>query len=245
MGKTYEALQRAEIEYQDQYLTLRSQKYTNAPPPRQTKDERYKEQYEALKHSLLSSFPAEKVKTIAFTGPSFADGTSNTAVNLAAAMAKEDWRSILLVDADLRHPSLHEVFDLPKGKGLSDFLADENKGAPEFARIRDNFYLLTAGSMGAGTAGLFESDRFDALLKAAANRFNHVIIDCPPVLAFSETRVIGTKVGGVVLVLNSGETRINVALMVKKSLEEVNADILGVVLNRRRFYIPQWLYEKI
>lgn len=245
MGKTYEALKRAEAEFGEKLLTRRAERHIKSPPPRQTKDERDQEQYEALKHSLLTNYPVESLRSIILTGTAFGDGSSNTSVNLAVAMAQEAWRSILLIDADLRHPSLHEAFTLPVGKGLFDYLADESVSAPQLNKIKDNLHLLTAGSFETNSAGLLDSTRFDDLLHDMEARFNHVIIDCPPVTMFSETRVVASKADGVVLVLNAGKTRKNVAVTAKQILQESNAQILGVALNRRQFYIPEWIYKKV
>lgn len=245
MGRTYEALQRAEAEHGEKHLARRAERHIKAPPPRQTKDERDLEQYEALKHSLLTNYPVDALRSVIVTGTAFGDGSSNTSVNLAVAMAQEAWRSILLIDADLRHPSLHEAFTLPIGKGLYDYLGDESVAAPQLNKIKDNLHLLTTGSFGLNSAGLLDSTRFDDLLHDMEARFNHVIIDCPPVTVFSETRVVANKARGVVLVLNAGKTRKNVAITAKQVLQESNAQILGVVLNRRQFYIPEWLYKKV
>ncbi len=259
MGKTYQALQRAEKEYQKRLQGLTpgteekvlQQPRADALPPYKTEllpiqtGNGFSEQYESLKSNILSRFPADKIKTMVFTSASYGDGTSTTAVNFASALARDPWRSVLIVDADIRRPCLHKVFNLELTHGLSDFLSDANIKEPEHNKIGSNFYFQTSGLLGARAVGLFESSKFDNFLKIVSNRFDHVIIDCPPVSAFPETRVIAGKVKGVVLVINSGKTKNRAALRVTKDLQEAGASILGAVLNKRKFFIPNWLYKKL
>ena len=259
MGKTYQALKRAEEEYRKNLLdgTSDAQKEIilepgpQVLPPVKTRrlpikaDNGFSEQYETLKSNILSRFPADKLKTLVFTSVSYGDGTSTTAANLASALARDPWRSVLIVDADIRRPCLHKVFNIEQTPGLSDFLSDETITEPSPKKLGSNFYFQTSGLLGARAVGLFESTKFDDFLKYVGSRFDHVIIDCPPVNQFPETRVIAGKVNGVILVVNSGKTKAQVASRVKNDLVEAGANILGVVLNRRKFYIPNWLYKKL
>lgn len=256
MGKTYQALQRAEKEYQKRLQPPADEKKLQAKqkdtlPAYKAEDipvrggDGFLEQYESIKSNILSRFPAEKIKTMVFTSVSYGDGTSSTAANIAAALAKDTWRSVLIVDADIRRPCLHKVFNMELTHGLSDFLSDENIKEPEPSKIENNFFFQTSGLLGARAVGLFESKKFDNFLEIVSSRFDHVIIDCPPVTAFPETRVIAGKAKGVVLVLNSGKTKTQVALRVKKDLQDAGANILGAVLNKRKFFIPNWVYKKL
>ncbi|RJP96268.1 MAG: tyrosine-protein kinase family protein [Desulfobacteraceae bacterium] len=253
MGKTHQALQRAEQEYQERIITSRSGPDINVrhmlpkkpSMPRQTTNDQYLAQYEFLKSNLLSRYPSNKLTSLAFTSASLGDGTTTTAVNFATAMAKDSLRSVLLVDANFRHPCLHDMFHIELTNGLSDFLARENGMEPQFTMIEKNLHIQTAGSLGLRAAGLFESPQFDRFIETACSRFDHVILDCPPVAAFSETRVIAGKVGGVIMVVNAGKTRQKVALRTKNDLIEAGAEILGTVLNRRKFHIPYWVYKRL
>lgn len=249
MGKTHQALQRAEKEHQETYLTLRSSKdLPSIPPPPSvpaTTATQYLDQYESLKTSLLSRYRPEELKTMVFTSSSFNDGTSTTAANFAQALARDTWRSVFLIDANLRHPCLHEMFDVDYRNGLSNFLEDENISIPQFKKIKSNFYLHTTGSLRHHSFGLFHSAKFDNYLEIARKNFDHVILDCPPVPTYPETRVIAGKADGVVFILNSGKTSQNAVLRAKKDLEEVGAKLLGVVLNKREYHIPEWLYRKL
>ncbi len=251
MGKTHQALQRAEKEYEEHFLTVQTgsemPSFPSTPPPpaHLAKSEDYLHQFESLKTNLLSRYRAEELKTILFTSPAFNDGTSTTAANFAQALARDSWRSVFLIDANLRHPCLHGMFDVDYTNGLSEFLEDENITVPQLKKIKSNFYLHTSGKCHPGSAGLFQSTKFDNFLEIVRKNFDHVILDCPPVSKFAETRVIAGKVDGVVLVLNSEKTRQNAALRAKKDLQEAGGKLLGVVMNKREYPIPEWLYQRL
>ena len=95
------------------------------------------------------------------------------------------------------------------------------------------------------SVGLFESGRFDRFLKKVRESFDYIILDAPPVPRFPECRVLCTKADGVILVLEAGNVRRHVALRAKRTLEEAGARLLGVVLNRRKYYIPEWIYNRL
>ena len=86
---------------------------------------------------------------------------------------------------------------------------------------------------------------FDLFLKTMGEKFDYIILDAPPVPKFSECWVLCTKVDGVILVLEAGKTRRQVALRAKKALEEAGGRLLGVVLNKRKYYIPQAIYNRL
>jgi capsular exopolysaccharide synthesis family protein len=252
MGKTYEALRRAEQEHEEYLQRLcwtqtKQKKERSGRHPRQVPDHRGLEPYEGLKASLLSRYPNRDIKTILFNGTKHGGGCSTTAVNFATALAKDDKLRVLLVEVNLRTPSLHKVFNTHNDPGLAEIIT---RGAHWESQIRQsgptNLYVITCGGGNLiGPLGLFESKEFDELLKKMRDNFDYTILDAPPVPVFSEFRVLCAKVDGVVLVLEAGKTRRHVALRAKKELEEAGGRILGVVLNRRNYYIPRWVYKRL
>lgn len=262
MGIMKEVMQKAEREYQQKLMSKTESGFaTSLTATRQAepswlvkyrdepffgrKGDGYKEQYDTIKSNLLSRYDAEKLKTMVFTSTGYGEGTSTTALNVAAALAVDPWRSVLLIDADIRKPCLHEVFNVDLANGLSDFLSADKIIEPHSNKIGNNFYFFTSGLMGKRALGRFESDRFEKLLEAMKDRFDYVILDCPPISKFPETRTIARKAAGVVLVVNCGQTRQCVAMRARKELTEAGANLLGVVLNRRKYHIPNWLYKRL
>jgi Mrp family chromosome partitioning ATPase len=106
-------------------------------------------------------------------------------------------------------------------------------------------FVLATGGNYVGPVGLFESKRFDTFLENVREEFDYVILDSAPLPSFAEARVLCEKVDGVVLVVESGKIRRQVALRAKKELEDAGAQILGVVLNKRKYHIPEWLYKRL
>ena len=92
---------------------------------------------------------------------------------------------------------------------------------------------------------LFESIYFDNFLKRMRDTFDYVIIDSPPVNAYAESLVIAKKVDGIILVLESGKSRKQVAIRAKQQIDESGALLIGVILNRRKHYIPEWIYRRL
>jgi capsular exopolysaccharide synthesis family protein len=248
MGKTHEALERAEKEYQTgrRAPSREPSPLGRAKAPRRTSNHTALERYEDLKTNLLTRYPGEAIKTILFTGTAQGDGTSTTAVNFAATLARNCQLRVLLVDANLRTPSLDDVFKIDRAPGLSDLVSNSGKSSSQIRKLGSgDLYVLPCGGNNSAPVNLFESSRFDQFLKTVRERFDYVILDAPPAPAFSESRVLSAKVDGVVLVLESGKTRRQVALRAKKELEEAGGKLLGVVINKRRYYIPKWIYKRL
>lgn len=250
MGKTYEALERAEKEYEAGSLKVSSQPKEEtgrtAPPPRRESCNGSADCYETLKTNLLARHPDKSVKTILFSGTAHGAGASTTAINFAATLARNCQLKVLLMEANLRTPSLHEVFHLEPELGLSDVLTNGTRLSACIKKVSpENLYVVTRGGKQAGPVGLFESERFGEFLKSVKDQFDYVILDGPPVPSFSEAQVICGKVDGVVMVVESGKTREQVAVRAKKELEEAGGTVLGVVLNRRKHYIPGWIYRRL
>ncbi len=108
-----------------------------------------------------------------------------------------------------------------------------------------NCICFPAGLKRSGGEGYFESQRFDGFLNKVRNSFDFVIFDCAPVPGFPDTQTLCSKVDGVILVITFDKTRRQVALRAKKELEDAGANILGVVINRRKYYIPDWIYRRL
>lgn len=247
MGKTHEALQRAEEDYQENLLRSN---YTapievESVPPIRISNNNGLEYYENLKTSLLSRYADGSLKSILFNATYPGDGASTTAMNFATVLAKDSKLKVLLMEVNMRTPSMHEVFRTDDAIGINDVLGGDYEVKPVIHRVGPGELHITAfsGKIFTGPVSFFESNEFDAFFKEVYERFDYVVLDSPPAPIFSEFRVLCSKVDGVVLVINSGKTRRQVALRAKKELEEAGARLLGVVLNKRKYYIPNRIYR--
>lgn len=202
--------------------------------------------YEDLKTNLLAYHHNKSIKTILFLGTTHGDGASTTAINFATTIARNGRLNVLLIEANLRNPRLHEVFQVDPDQSLSGYLTDGEKATGGIKKVGpENLYVVTPGSKLSGPVSLFESQRFSEFLKTMRTEFDYVVLDGPPLPSFSESKVICNKVDGVVIVIESGKTRKQVALRAKKYIEQAGGTVLGVVLNKRKYHIPKWIYRRL
>ncbi len=108
-----------------------------------------------------------------------------------------------------------------------------------------NLYVIPCGGPHAEPLPVLQSNGFDLFLKRMRDSYDFVILDAPPIHGFAETRVLCPKVDGVILVIESGKTRRQVAFSAKKQLEKAGAKLLGVVVNKRKYYIPEFIYRRL
>jgi Mrp family chromosome partitioning ATPase len=95
------------------------------------------------------------------------------------------------------------------------------------------------------STSFFESEWFATFLQKMRDSYDYVIIDSPPVTSFADAQIIGPRVDGVILILEAGKTRRQVALKAKTEIEAAGGKLLGVVLNKRKYYIPKWIYKRL
>jgi capsular exopolysaccharide synthesis family protein len=248
MGKINDALDKREKDYHQHRVetAVLSPTVFNAPPPPKTSLSSGLESYEDILTKLHTSYPGESIKSLMFFGTTHGGGVTTTAVNFAKTLIMDAKCKVLLIDANLRTPRLQQLFNIDDGRGLSDLLIDKNTGAFEVLKIGHGYlHILPCGGNYAGPVTLFESERFAAFLNEVSTEFDYVILDSAPMPNFAEARVLCEKVDGVILVIESGKIRKQVALRAKKELEDAGARILGVVLNKRKYHIPEWLYKRL
>ena len=170
-------------------------------------------------------------RTIVVTAPTAAETKTTLSVNLAISMARAG-RTVLLVDADLDHPALADVFDVPETPGWSDVLADPASVAVALCRTRvERLSVMPAGSRLEHSAELLSSPSCQALIDSLTNRFEHVIIDGPALLGCPEARIIAALADGVICSFSSRSTRSGQARRARAILDELGAAVIGSVLN--------------
>ncbi|OYW24335.1 MAG: hypothetical protein B7Z55_02515, partial [Planctomycetales bacterium 12-60-4] len=189
------------------------------------------ESYRSLRTALNVTSDNAHANVILVTSPETGDGKTTTISNLAIAMAQSGKR-VLLVDADLRRPSVHTLFNLPTDIGLADVLAGEIQGLnalrPTFV---ENLQVLPAGQPPANPAELISTPRLTQFLKSVRDEFDMVLIDSPPLLAVSDPCAIARHADGLLLVVRLGKTSLVTARRAQELVKTHGLSVLGMVAN--------------
>lgn len=200
------------------------------------------EAYRALRTNIKFASVDKVVKQILVTSPGPKEGKSSTVANLAVSMAQAGI-SVLIIDADLRNPSQHKIFDLINLTGLTTTLAEDASTCTYIVKTPyEGLDILTSGPMPPNPAELLESRRMKQILNEAAQAYDLVLIDSPPVIAVTDASVLAQSVDGVILVLAAGEVERENALRTKEQLKKVGAKILGIVLNKVKVKKHDYFY---
>lgn len=191
------------------------------------------EAYRLLRTNFQFAAVDRPLRRIVITSPGPGDGKSTTAANLAVVFA-QGGKNVILVDADLRRPQQHRIFQRTASYGLSTALVDAATPLTSFLQPTDvpGLRLLTSGPIPPNPAELLGSQRMAQLMQVLNQEADMVIVDSPPVLSVADAAILANAADGVVLVADAGRTRREMARRAKESLERAGANLLGMVLNR-------------
>lgn len=189
------------------------------------------ESYVKLRTNIELSAIDSPIQIIMFTSSNPGEGKSTTASNLAVVYAQAD-KKVLLVDADLRKPTVHHFFTVSNRGGLTSVLTGQQSLAAAVKDTSiDNLQILTSGPIPPNPSELLSSKKMANLLVELREKYDIIIVDTPPVLAVADAQIVSTLCDGTVLVLNAGRVKRELAAKAKANLEHAKARILGVVLN--------------
>jgi capsular exopolysaccharide synthesis family protein len=188
------------------------------------------EQYRSLRTRIALSENGRTRRVLAITSPGLGDGKSVTAANLALTMAQEVNSRVVLVDADLRRPSVHALFGLPQGPGLSAVLAGDATLEDAVVELPDyRLAVVTAGIPPERPAELLGSAAMRRVLDALRSRFDRVLLDTPPALPLADVGVLAPLTDGLVLIVRAAATS---KPMIERALAAFDQDrLVGLVLN--------------
>jgi succinoglycan biosynthesis transport protein ExoP len=190
------------------------------------------EAFRNLRTSVVYATPDRPPRTMLVTSLQQQDGKTSVSTNCAITLAQLGAGDVLLVDADLRHPDLHRILDVPQTPGLSDLLVGGVGVADVIRPTRiPGLFVIPAGPVPTNPAELLYSPRFAQALASVGERFAHIVIDSPPMLGVSDSLMLAARVDGVILVLRHGQTARDAAQRAVQMLGSVRARLLGVVLN--------------
>ncbi|KOF08651.1 capsular biosynthesis protein, partial [Planococcus glaciei] len=189
------------------------------------------EQYRTLRTNIKFSSPDKEISSILVTSSMHSEGKSTTAANLAIVFAQEG-KQVLIIDADMRKPTMHFTFSLKNNIGLSSILIRQNilKEAVKTTHV-ENLDLITCGPIPPNPAELLGSKSMNLLMVQLKELYDIIIIDAPPILAVADSQILANICEGAVLVINSGETEKGKAMKAKEVLASSNSRLIGAVVN--------------
>lgn len=200
------------------------------------------EQYRTIRTNIQFSSIDKQYKTLLVTSAGQGEGKSTTVANLAVVLAQQGKR-VLVVDGDLRKPTVHYTFRVSNIQGMTSVLTKQLtfEDAVQKTNI-DHLYVLPSGPIPPNPSELLNSKAMEALVEEANSKYDYVLFDSPPVLAVTDAQILSNRCDGVVLVASSGRTEKEEALKAKELLENANAKILGVVLNGKETNDSSYYY---
>ena len=201
------------------------------------------ESYRALRTSLLLSNLGAPPKVIMVTSALPQEGKSTTSINVAVVLAQKGVR-VLLIDADLRRPSIHKTLGMGPRSGLSNVLTGSTTLEQAITRtsILPNLYVLPAGTPPPNPAELLASSNMRDVLAKLREEYDHIVVDTPPSLSVTDAVVLSPRADAVVLVIRSGQTTKQALRRARDILTQVNAKVVGVLLNAVDLSSPDYYY---
>jgi len=237
MGKTFEALERAKKEANREIPDL-----LGGSPAGLGLDPAAMECCHELRNTVQARHPDKNIRSILFVGTSPGDGSSTAAINYATALAQDTEKKVLLIDFS----GVKSRQGQAPGEAHPRTNIDNGEDRKRRFQVRKmgtgNLYCPIQSIAG---AEFLEPDRLDRFLKGVFERFYYLVMACPVASGSSEVAAICAKVDGIIMVILSGKTREQIALKAKEDLEGAGGTILGVILNRRKYYIPEFFYRRL
>lgn len=201
------------------------------------------EQYRTIRTNIQFSSVDEEVKSLMVTSAGPGDGKSTTTANLAVVFAQQGKR-VLLVDADLRKPTVHYIFNLTNTFGLTSVLSKQASLENAINKTDiENLFVLTSGPIPPNPAELLGSKAMEQFFDDALNKvFDLILFDTPPLLAVTDAQILSNKCDGTVLVVSSGKTEKEQVIKAKELLDAAQSRLLGVVLNNKKIENNSYYY---
>ena len=198
------------------------------------------EAYKTLRTNIQYSAFDREIKTIVITSAEMDEGKSTAAENIALTFSQNE-KKVILLDCDLRKPSVHENFKVSNLVGISDVLLGKATIEEATLKHNDNFYLLTSGKIPANPAEMLASSAMTELIENLKNDYDIIVLDTAPLSVVTDAQILSKKVDGTILVVRAEKTKRDIVLEAKNLLDKVGANIIGTILyasgdNRGRYY---------
>ena len=190
------------------------------------------EQFRSLQTNIKFATGKKVMKSILITSPDKGAGKSTIALNLAVSLAQQK-EKVLLIDANLKNPSIHKFLNITNNEGLTNLLLNEQLEVEFFVRKPDlgDLYILTSGNTSSHSTELISFTNLEQLLDSVHKAYDVIIIDSPSVLEVADTKILANYCDGIVLVYSKGQTKYDDALHARRELQFVEEKIVGVIMS--------------
>ena len=188
------------------------------------------EAYRTLRTNIQYSSFDKEIKTLVITSAEMAEGKSTVAGNIALSFAQDE-KKVILLDCDLRKPSVHKNFKVSNVVGVSEVLLGKVTLEEAIQKRNDNFYFLTSGKIPPNPSEMLGSSAMEKLLEELKSKFDLVVLDTAPLQAVTDAQILSTKVDGTILVTRAEKTKRESVIEAKNLLDKVGANIVGSVLH--------------
>jgi len=198
------------------------------------------EAYKTLRTDIQYSSFNKQLKTMLITSSEKEEGKSTISGNLALSFAQND-KKIILLDCDLRRPSIHKKFKISNLVGLSELLIGKTSLEETVQQYNDNLDILSSGKIPPNPSEMLSSNAMTNLIEKLKEKYDMVILDSAPLQAVTDAQILATKVDGTILVVRAEKTKKESIIEAKSRLDKVGANIIGTVLNavgdsREKYY---------
>ena len=263
MSKIYEALQKAQEEREGvpplESETPRRRSWFRSGKPRGTNGHRthpngslridfdlapdVEEAYQRLGTNLLTPTQDPAVlRDLMVVASVHGEGTTTTAALYASTLAKRKKLDVLLIEANFRTPALEQVFPIRRNGGFAELIAGtQGLDSVVQATPQENLFVVTSGHYETSPSHVLEAARLSEVLAQLHERFQFIVFDSAPVNVYTDAQILGARVDATVFVIEADRTRVEEVQRAKRQLERAGAKMLGVLLNRRKNYMPRFL----
>ena len=203
------------------------------------------EQYKILRTNVLSVNKNNPPKVLVVTSSLHSEGKTLTALNLAVALAQSTQKpKVLLIDADLRRGRVARYLGVDQKIGLSEILTDDAQPLEALFNIDiETLTFIASGSIPSNPVELLSSDRMRKFLSLMKSKFDHILIDAPPVISVTDAGIIGSQSDGVLMVIQAGRTQRGIVKRATELLHQAHSKILGHVLTNIEYHLPEYIYR--
>lgn len=188
------------------------------------------EAYKTIRTNLISVLKKQNSKIAVISSPNASEGKSTTSINVAISLSQIN-KKVLLIDADVHRPSIHNKLRMKNDDGLMNVINGVTAFSEAVKHYNSNLDILTTGPIPQNATEVFSDVSFDALLDELKEEYDYIIIDTPPINLLSDSLVIAEKCGGIVLVVRSGITKHEALRRAVSSAKQLDINIIGIILN--------------